>query len=149
MWGGAEPSLCSWALYSRGCSIPEVQGERKPMHQCMRPEIRKKKREMGDVPGQKLGAELDRLEKACTELPIILSKHPNNSARRVLREMALGALDFQNLRNIGEFVPMKRTTDALVVGMSDFILFRNTITRAEFGPFFSTLKLLEKIRHLK
>lgn len=58
---------------------------------------------------------MDRLGKACSGPPIISSQHPNNSARRFLREMALEGLDPQTLRNIGKLVPFKRTFDNLEV----------------------------------
>lgn len=80
------------------------------MSPCLRPEIRKKKR----CACPKTGPKVDRLGKACSGPPIILSQHPNNSPRRFLREMALEALDPQTL-NIGKLVPLKRTFDNLEV----------------------------------
>ena len=90
--------------------------------------------------GQEWGPELSRLKKACIGPPTILIKHTNDDARRFLKEMALGALDPQTLRKIGELVPMKRTFDDLVVTMYDFILLRN-IEEQSLGPFFSMPKL--------
>lgn len=106
------------------------------MNPGLRPETMAKKRCFGPQTGPRAG------QHALGPQP--LHKHPNDGTRRFLREMALGALDPQTLRSISELVPIKRTFDNLVVEVSDFIVLRNMVRRAEFGLFFPTPKLSEK-----
>ena len=60
------------------------------------------------------------------------------------KKMALGALNPQNLEMLARLVPMKRTFDDCMVGVSEYILLINMVKRAQFGPLFLTPKLLEK-----
>lgn len=121
------------------------------MHQCLRLKTRGKKRDTGDVLGQNWAQswtdwkepELDTQTYCPNFLKMVLQDPPTTTKKKSLR-----ALSPQNL-NIGKLVPKKRAFDDCGIAVSEYILLRNIVKRAEFGFLSLIPKLWEKTGHFK